>query len=201
MADVKGRQLMSGFSELTSNDIATYIGRTFTDEENSVCNALIASAEMYFANQTNRNYLVGQNYWEYVDGGTDLFYFANFPIDDIVSIELDGTVIYDIDGESNTLVLDEDFYVYDDRIKFYSRQYSTADSQAQAIKIVYTLGKTFNDDAKLALKLWVANFFLNREMGGKDLSSASVGGISQNFTNNVPELMKTVINSYKRYNV
>lgn len=200
MADQKGNQFIGGYSGLVHGDISAYVGKTLTSAEQSLVTDLISVAELYFAKQTNRNYLTTSTYFDTFNAGAVSYNPSNFPIKEVTKITLDGETIYQKTPALGTLVLGTDFFVFDDCVEFDEIQYSVVDNR-NALVIYYTIDDVFNDDAKMALKLWVAEFFLNRETGGKDLSSENAGGISMNFTSNVPDYMKSVINAYRKYNV
>lgn len=199
MADQKGNQFIGGYSGLTHADVSGYIGRTLTVGEQTLVTSLISYAELFFAKATNRNYKTSQNYYDVFDAGVSNYVPSNFPVNEVEKIELDGVAEY-TKGVTSDLVLNTDFFVYDDWIKFAVAPNSTEDNR-QALKITYTIGSIFNADAKFALLMWVANYFLNRETGGKDLTSQNAGGISLSFTSNVPDYITRVINSYRKYNI
>ena len=201
MADQKGNQYISGFSGLAHADVSGYIGKTLTSAEQTLVGSLITMAEMYFCQQTHRNFLAtSTTYYDIFNGGLVSYTPSNFPIKEVTKITLDGNIVYEKGGSSNKIVLGRDFFVFNDSIQFDLLQESTVDNR-NALIIYYSIDTSFNADAKFALLLWVSNFFLNREMGGKDLSTLNAGGMTQQFTQNVPDYIKTVINSYKKYDI
>jgi len=200
MADINGKTYTGGYSGLTHADISSYLGRTLTTAEQTLCTALILQGELYFARATNRNYLTTSNYTETFNAGETLYYPANFTINEIQSISLDGTKVYEKGGSSNSYVLNTDFFVFDDCIKFETIPQSISDNR-NALIIVYSIDNCFGSDAKLAIQLWVVDFFISRETGGKSMANFSAGGLAQTFLDNVPKYIEGIVHSYRKYNV
>lgn len=200
MADQKANQYIKGFSGLTHADISAFVGKTLTVAEQTLCTTLIEMAEIYFCDKTHRNYLTTPTYYDIVNAGLGSYTPSNFPIKEVTKITLDGTTIYQKSPALGTLVLGTDFFVFDDCVEFDSPEYSSVDNR-NAMVIYYTIDTAFGADAKMALQLWVANFFLNREMGGKDLASLNAGGMTQQFITNVPDYIESVVNLYIKHNI
>lgn len=195
-----GNQYIKGFSGLTYSDIQALTGLTLSAGEQTLAALLIESAEFYFCKSTNRNYLTTVDYTDVRDAGYKKYHTSNFPIKEIVKIQLDGVTLYEKGGTSNTLVLNTDFWVFDDHIIFDQIPYSVTNNY-NALVFTYNIYACFNTDAKLALLQWVSDLFLNRETAGKSTTSFSSSGISENFANNIPDYVTKIINLYKKYEI
>jgi len=199
MAEQKGNIPIGGYSALTHADISAFIGRTLTSAEQSLVTTIIAMAEYFFCKATNRNYLTTVDYIDTKTTEKTNIYLSNFPINEVKSITIDDVEVYVKGGSTNTMVLDEDFYVYDDHINFISLPMAFHDKRK--FEIIYTIYTCFMPDAKLVLLEMVSNLFLAREEGGKEATSINAGGLSESFGSNVSDYAKQVINSYRKYNL
>lgn len=202
MADTKALLFLSGWSGLGHADISALVGKTLSSQEQTLCGTLISSIELYICQQTRRQFKVSEsdNYYEILDAGHRSYHFKNYPVSSVVKILLDNVIVYgNADASDDTLVLGTDFFVYEGKIVFNSSMISAVNNR-NAVKIYYRLEQFWGEDAKLAVKRWVADLLLTREYGTKGVNSFNVsGGLSLSFdSKSIPDYVETVISQYKK---
>lgn len=203
MADTKSRPYLSGWSGLTYTDIANLVGKTLTATEQNVITDLITSIELFICNQTNRQFKYsGMTYYETVDAGKFEYLTANFPINVISKITVDGNIKYQVDGVNNVLTLGTDLFVYEDHIRI-TQLIPSAIDNSQAMKIYYSISQFWGADVTLAIKRLVADLFLSKEYGTKGVTSIGIsGGLNLSFDNiSIANYLKAIINQYRAFNV
>lgn len=197
---IDAKVFQTGWSGLGANDIASFLGKTLTTEEESVVNSLISSVERFICSQCNRQFKDGVVYEEILDAGKGRYDLFNYPINEITSIYLDGNVKYDKNSSDNDWELNDDFFVYDDYVIFDSDvDTNSAVDNHRALKIEYSIKKFWGDDVLLAIKRFVGELFSQREFGGKVVNSFSVGGNTISFNaSEIPEYLQVIIRTYKK---
>lgn len=205
MDEKKGILYYSGYSGLAHADIATFLQRTFTTQEQTIATALISSIEVFLAKKCNRNFLYQSSgstptdtvYYDIVNAGQVSVDVKNGPIKEVTKIELDGVTKYDkTTPTTNTWALDVDFVVFEDHIEFETIP-SSSKNDKRAVKIHYSIEAFWGDDVKHAIKQWVSEIIGASTHGGKTITSVNYSGYSLNFTDSeIPEYVKQVISSY-----
>src|SRR5581483_5870247 len=167
--------IVTGFSGFTAGDIATYTGKSYNTSEQTLLSAMIKSVETFFIRNCNRNFAYGDEniYYEIFDGNITNFYTRNYPIEEIKSIYVDGVLVYDVESEDNTYVLNTDFIVYTDHITF-----NTISCKDKEVKVYYTIEKFWDEDMIEAIKEFVADMFGKRQYSGRGVRSFSFAGLS-----------------------
>jgi hypothetical protein len=210
MADLNAKSYQSGYTGLKGSDIASYLKQTFTVEEEAQAESLISSVETMLAIQCHRNFLikdsagVDQVYYEYFDGGKELYRSSNFPINEVTKIQISGSDKYVKGGGSNELTLDTDFIVDRAEIEFLTMvPCAFSNTQRKAVKIFYTLEKFWGSDVIENVKRLVAELMKAREQGGKEIKGYSFAGMRIDFQDNkgmndIPDYFENLIRSYRR---
>jgi hypothetical protein len=210
MADLKANSYQSGYTGLKGSDIASYLKQTFTVEEEAQAESLVSSVETMLAIQCHRNFLikdsagVDQVYYEYFEGGKQLYRSSNFPINEVTKIQVSGITKYIKDGVSNEWTIDTDFVVDRAEIEFLTTvPLALSVSQRKAVKIFYTLEKFWGSDVIENVKRLVAELMKAREQGGKEIKGYSFAGMRIDFQDNkgmndIPDYFENLIRSYRR---
>lgn len=195
--------LYTGFSGVTATDIASFLGKELSTAESMLCNTFINSAEDYILRQCDKNFLVSLDntdveYEQTFDGGFTEYKTYNYPINEVTKIVVDGVTKYE-KNETSEYALNSHFWVYPDKVVFQYMQYGSGYSR-QSVKITHTIRKFWGEDVKLAIMVWVSEILTSGEHGGRNVTSASINGVSMTFdTKNTPELIKNVVNKYRRW--
>lgn len=202
---------LTGFSGLVNSDIAAFLGRTFSAQENTLATSLITGVEDFIARNCKRQFKQndGQTtpadiiYSEVFDAGEAEIFTHSFPIKEVTKITLDGVTKYEKGGVSNEYVLGTDFFVYADRIIFNAFAPASSINNMQALTVEYSIKLFWGEDVKLAVKRWVAEIVSQREYGGKAVTRVSTGGgLSLDFNSkDIPDFVQAVVNRYKKYQV
>lgn len=202
MADKQYNLYISGFSGLTHSDISTLIDKTLTAGQQTVVSDLITSIELFLCHQTNRQFHTTHTYYETFNAGKYRYIPKNTPIKEVTKILLDSATKYEKDGESNTLTLGIDFFVYPNEIVF-ETLLSSGVNNRRALVIYHTIEAFWGEDVKLAIKRMVADLFLSSEYGTKPITNLSIsGGLSMGFDNKaIPDFFQKIINQYRIHNV
>jgi hypothetical protein len=202
MAAKKGNLYYSGYSGLTALQVASFLSKTLTTEEQQILNSIISAIELYIAKKCRRNFkydLGADVYEETFDAGNVKYYFSNFPIKEITKITIDSADVYVKGGNNNQYELNEDFFVYDDYIVFETVIPTSSNNDRQSLKIQYNIDQFWGEDVVLAIKQWAAQIFSQKEYGGKNVSSFNFSGFSLSFSESeIPSYVKEIINSYKK---
>jgi len=203
MADQKARIYLSGWSSLTHTDISSLVGKTLSSAEQSLLTTLIAELELTICRRCNRQFKYSsQTYYETVNAGEEKYFLKSIPVLAVTKITLDGSTIYELNGNNNTLTLNQDFFVFRNYVQFASVQSSSVDNR-NALVIYYTLEQFYGDEIKLAMKRYLAELFLQREYGTKPVQSLGIsGGLDISFDSRaIPDYLEKVINFHKLRNV
>lgn len=204
----KGNLYYAGFTGLTHADIAAFLQRTLTTQEQAIATGLIASLEVFIAKRCNRNFLLVAGsplsdvvYTEVHDAGSFSIDLRNGPVKEVTKIELDGVVKYMLGSSSNSWSENVDFSVYEDHIEFDTLPISTKNNR-RALKVYYTIDEFYGDDVKHAVKLWASQLLSSSTEGGRTITSVSHAGYSVNFSDEqVPEYVKQIINAYQNISI
>lgn len=202
MANQKALLYLSGWSGLGHADISALVGKTLSSAEQTLCGTLIQSVELHICQNTRRQFKISDTtYYETLDAGKRQYRLQNFPVSAVTKITLDGNIIYgNEDADDDTLTLGTDLFVYEDgRVIFGTSQSSGVDNR-NALVIYYTIDQFWGEDAKLAVKRWVADMLLSREYGTKAVNSIDIsGGLSMSFdSKSIPDYVNAVISNYKQ---
>lgn len=200
MTDYNGKLYRSGYTGLVHGDIAKFLHKTLTTDEQTVVTGLIASIEKHIARQCERNLAPAGSsnaYYETFDAGYNQYDLYNLPVKEVTKITLDGNSVYVKGGGSNTLDLNTDFFVYPGYIEFDTAPESATDNR-QALKIYYEIETIADEDLVLAVKQWVSDIFLSSEYAGKSMTSVGVQGANMSFSpDSIPSYIKLVIENYR----
>lgn len=202
---INAKLYQTGYSKLTGNDIASFLGKTFSVEEKAVAEDLIESCEDHIARACRRNFLVKDNdnndveYFETLDAGKYRYYLKNFPINTIKRIDLDGVQKYDSDNEATYgLYLGSDLHVSDFEFTL-DWLFTSARDDRNALKVYYTIEEFYGKDVSLAIKRFVAEIFSSRSYGGRQVNNISVPQLSMGFDNSKAEkYFKSIVSRYKK---
>jgi len=201
MANKNATLYYSGYSGITAQAVADFLGKTLTTTEQNIISSLISSIELFLAQKCRRNfkYDLGNDYYEEIfDAGFEKYYFHNFPVKEVAKITIDDSDVYIKGGGSNLYELNKDFFVYRDYIIFRTIPQSSKDN-SQALKISYNIEKFWGEDVELGIKQWVSQIFSQKEYGGKNISSFNFAGLSLSFNQGeIPEYIKALIRTYKK---
>lgn len=202
---------LSGYSGLVNSDIAAFLGRTFSSQENTLATSLITAVEDFIARNCKRQFKQNDGaatpadiiYQETFDGGEMEYFTHSFPLKEVTKITLDGVTQYEKGGSSNVYTLGTDFFVYPDRVIFNGIVPASSVNNMQALVIEYSIKLFWGEDVKLAVKRWVAEIMSQREYGGKTVTRASTGGgLSLDFNSkDIPDYVQEVVKRYKKYQV
>ena len=203
MPAIKPGQYLTGYSGVTPSDVEKYMKASFDAADTEVCEEAIKAVEMEISRLTDRNfaYIDGtdkQQYYQVFDGGHYAYDLAAYPLDEIVKIEIDGTVKYDVDDETKPYVLGTDFYTYDEMIEFPYKQVGGL-SNRNVVKIYWTMQQFWGDDIRLAVKKWVADIMRDRATDGKTIKKFSFSGLTYEYENkDTKTILDHIVTTYKR---
>lgn len=189
---MKPTDYQTGYSELTGNDIAIYLKRSFTKDDNALAESLITMFEATLCSLCKRQFKSDIEFTERFDLPGDEFYPSNFPIKDVNEISINGTV-KDYDE-------DDDYFVYSNRIEFYQLQSSTSRSR-RALEIKYTIDQFWGEEVKLLLTKLVAHAWLSSE-NGISLEESGYSGVREVFAlDKFKSETDAIINLYRKRNI
>jgi hypothetical protein len=199
----RASSIQTGYSGLTSADIEKSLGRSFTSLEAERAQELIEEIEAElvgrcgrnFAFQTSGNTPTSIEYYQSMNSGITDFYPHNIPIDEVIEIEVGGTVVYEKDGVSNTLILGTDFVVYEHKVHFINPTYYAVSTNA--MKITYTIQQFWGKDVIHLIKRWVAALFLAADSAGVPITRHSFSSSSEDFDDK--ELERKITEVVNRY--
>lgn len=200
MSNIRATEYQSGYSGLSHSDIAKFVHKTLTTDEQTIVTALIAQMEVTLARKCRRQFKdslgTDNYYYDILSAGEDTLRVSSAPINSIYKIEVDGVTKYLSSDASYPLVLDTDFYVNDEDIEFVAIPTSSTRNK-NAVKVYYTIRKFWGDDVVIALKRWVSEVFLSSEYAGRKISSFSVQGENISFADDLPAFIESLVNYYK----
>lgn len=209
--DYKADVYLAGYTGLSSSSVADFLGKSFSDKEHAVATSLIAAYEHYIAKVCRRNFLYDlgsddagnlNRYIELLDGGLYEYFLHNFPIAEVLRIELDDKMLYDsTDLSNNSYIKGQDFVIENGSLCFTNQQFSNRLTQRNTVKIYYTIEQFWGDDVVQAITQWVADTMSSREYAGKQVASFSFSGYSVNFVprkGSIPDYVEEVINGYMK---
>lgn len=205
MADKNPRLPQTGWSGLAHADIATYLDRTLNANEQATATSLIKSIETFIEGKCNRPFRVysgSDSYAETFNIDGFEYFLIGTPIASIVSISVGGTEVYNASNEvgSNTIELDDDFFLYDDYIEFdYMPSYNEA---RKGLVINYQITQFWDEDVLLAIKRFVAEKVSEMQYGGKTVNNLSQSGESVGFdAKDLPMYIKDIVSIYRKANI
>jgi len=200
MANKDATLYYSGYSGVTAQAVADFLGKTLNTSEQNIVTALISSIELFIAQKCRRNfkYDLGSDFYEETfDAGSYKYYFHNFPVKEVAKITVGDQDVYVKGGGANLYEINKDFFVYRDSIVFLTIPQSTYNRQA--LKIAYSIEKFWGEDLELGIKQWAAQIFTQKEYGGKNVSSFNFAGLSISFNQEpIPEYIQQLIKTYKK---
>jgi hypothetical protein len=177
-------------SYIVSTDIETYLNITLTNNGLNTVNSLIPAVEEVIDNHCNRTWTTADNathLTEKYDGGTDVFFLKKTPINQLVSVTIDGEP-FDLD----------DVYNYDNYIKLVSR----AAPGLQNVVVVYATLATpasLPVSVKQAVIQWVSELFKASPDAGKSVEIAQVGPMKLTYklsSDDMPEFVRRALMPY-----
>lgn len=174
MSAVFAKTFYTGYSNITSADIASYLKRTFTEAELALTDEIIASVESELANKCNRNFDTSLTYYETFNSGFTRVMLYNTPINSLKDIYIDGV------KKTSLYVLNTDYFIYENMLVFITPITGT-NYPYNAVKIEYDIVKFWGEDVTNLIKKWVAYEFLNSENAGVGVKSMSFDTLSQDF--------------------
>lgn len=185
----KKLEYQTGYSGLTHTDIAAFLKRTLTSDDQTLVTSLIAEVERSLCALTNRQFKPSVDYYEEFGSGISEFELFNLPINSLTSIEVDG-----VDVTSN-YTLGENYWIMDELyVKFETP--ITSQNIYTGVKLTYQIRQFWGDDVKLLLKKWVAYEFLNSENAGVGVSNFGFSDLNKTFNLSQYEKEKEKIINY-----
>jgi len=182
-------EYQTGYSGLTQADIATFLKRTLTTDEQTLVTSLITEVERSLCQMTNRQFKSGVDYYEEFGSGHSNFDLANVPVSSLTTIEVDGvdvTANYD---------LAEDYWVMDELYIKFQSPITSADLYT-GVKLTYQIRQFWGEDVKLLLKKWISYEFLNSENAGVGVSNFGFSDLNKTFNVSQYQREKEKIISY-----
>jgi hypothetical protein len=203
-----GSLFYTGYSGITSADIASLLSKEFTPAEVLVCDSLISSIESHIARQSHRNYLLTAteenvtsdvSYAEVFDVKGCEYIIPNYPAKEITRILVDDAVLYDKTSQSNYLTKNVDFWIRDMGTKILFLSIPSSLTGIQSLIVEHSIKAFYGEDVNLAIKRWVMELFTSKEYGTRGVSQVNMGGVNVMFsTSEIPDYVETIINTYKR---
>lgn len=168
----KYNDYQTGFSDIKSLDVASYLKKTFTQNDEVLVENIIASVEDSICRKTNRQFNYSLNYYEELDGGFNLFEPRLIPLNSLVKVWIDG-----VDVTTN-YTAGTNYWVYDGSIRFleYLRgsTYNFKD-----VRLDYKINQFWGDELKLAVKQIVGKIYLDGENAGVGISNFNFADLGQ----------------------
>lgn len=183
----------TGYSGITADNLAEFLRREFSEQEQTQATVIIAQVEAEIANRCRRqfSYIDSESepieYEEVFDLPATTVFTNAFPIASIEQIEVDGVV--------QTLVANTDYYLYDSYIEFVNG----LSGYKRGLTLTYTIKKFWGDDLNTAILKMAGHLWLNAEdsgMGKREISFASIRQIMD--TSTFENQIKAVVDRYKK---
>ena len=169
---------------ILTTDIETFLNITLTVNGQATVNALIPAVEAFADSYCNRTWAVTGNQVETFDGGGTVFLIKHPPINAVLSITEDGTVV----GADS-------YYAY----KSYIKSLSPLGTTPRSVVITYTSSITPPADLKHALVRWVAEIFKTSEDAGKTTRRVKMGSVDIEYLiqDGIPTYVEMVLKRYR----
>lgn len=163
---MKYNHYATGYSELTGADVAGYLKRTFTTEENKQAEDMIVMFEAQLCSLCNRQFSTSNTYEEKFMLPASKVFTHNFPVAEVSSIKIDGT--------TKALVEDTDYIIWDSYLEF------TPSLHGKRLALEYTIEKFWGDEIKYLLLQLVGQAWLSAE-NGMSVSEIGFAAVRQVF--------------------
>lgn len=161
-----------GYSGLSHTDIASFLKRTLTADEQALVTSLISEVERSLCQLTNRQFKPSVDYFQEFGSGISEFELANVPISQLSEVSVDGVDV------TENYTLGENYWIMDEiYIKFETP--ITSQNIYTGVKLSYQIRKFWGEDIKLFLKKWISYEFLNSENAGVGVSNFSFAELNK----------------------
>lgn len=190
------KQYLAGYTSLSSTDLASFLRREFSAEEQAQADLAISAVEAEIATKCGRQFAYVDDddesivYAEYFDLPGNVFFTHAFPVATIETVKVSGV--------EQSLTENSDYFIYDSHLEFDPALFANNKGQ-KALYLEYTMRKFWGDEvAMLALKL-AGQLWLSSEDGGMGKREISFASIRQVFDTDVfAKEINTIIKRYRK---
>lgn len=164
---MRANHYKTGYSGLTGADVAGYLKRTFTVDENKQATSLIAMFEAQLCSLCSRQFDYNETYEETFFLPASKIFTHNFPVATITEIK--------IDGEVKSLTEDTDYYIWETYLEFTPTLYG------KKLSLKYTIDQFWGDEINHLLLQLISHAWLSAE-NGASVSEIGFAAVRQVFS-------------------